>query len=122
MRSKRSGTEEWKEIIVNILGGTCQYCGSTKNIEIDHILPVAKGGANEIANLQLLCYSCHKDKHRFRNRATPQARDRVPFPPLGTYSSRIPPKIETDADVQATLATLKALITDLQTIRKRYPE
>jgi 5-methylcytosine-specific restriction endonuclease McrA len=30
-------------------------CGSTKRLELDHIVPVARGGASTVANLRLLC-------------------------------------------------------------------
>ena len=35
----------------------CQYpgCGSTYGLEIDHIVPVSRGGRGKIENLQLLC-------------------------------------------------------------------
>ena len=44
-------------------GGTCCYqdpltgvtCGSTHLVQIDHIVPVAQGGSDDIANLRLLC-------------------------------------------------------------------
>lgn len=37
----------------------CAYCGSTENLEIDHIKPVAKGGTNNFENLQILCKQCN---------------------------------------------------------------
>ncbi|MDJ0553622.1 MAG: HNH endonuclease [Microcoleaceae cyanobacterium MO_207.B10] len=47
----------------------CQSCGQTsKEIEltIDHIIPLARSGSNEISNLQTLCRSCNqKKKHLF---------------------------------------------------------
>lgn len=45
------------------LGGRCQLCGSTERISIDHILPIAKGGSNEIRNLQPLCIPCNCRKN-----------------------------------------------------------
>lgn len=44
---------------------TCQYCGkSAPNVvlEIDHILPVSKGGTNAILNLVTSCYDCNRGK------------------------------------------------------------
>jgi len=32
--------------------------------ELDHIIPLFKGGTNDIENLQALCADCHKDKTR----------------------------------------------------------
>lgn len=36
-------------------GGRCGECGAKENLEFDHIIPVAEGGASSARNLQLLC-------------------------------------------------------------------
>jgi len=36
--------------------------------EIDHILPVSKGGCSNIENAQALCLSCHRVKSNFENK------------------------------------------------------
>jgi 5-methylcytosine-specific restriction protein A len=43
---------------------TCQICGRvTLEGEVDHRIPLAKGGTDEDANLQWLCKTpCHADK------------------------------------------------------------
>lgn len=46
---------------------TCKECNKSKKthniaLEIDHIMPVSKGGTDEINNLQTLCYNCNRNK------------------------------------------------------------
>lgn len=47
---------------------TCQYCGNSINqepnllLEIDHKIPVSKGGLTEESNLQTLCWRCNRTK------------------------------------------------------------
>ncbi|HEX7624538.1 MAG TPA: HNH endonuclease signature motif containing protein, partial [Anaeromyxobacteraceae bacterium] len=43
-------------------GGRCQWpvasggvCGSTRRLELDHVVPVARGGASTTANLRVTC-------------------------------------------------------------------
>ena len=40
----------------------CACCGSTEDITIDHIIPLSKGGDDELNNLRLLCRSCNSRK------------------------------------------------------------
>lgn len=44
---------------------TCQYCGRKAPdvvLEVDHIVPVAKGGTNDIMNLVTSCWDCNRGK------------------------------------------------------------
>ena len=43
-------------------GGQCVKCGGKENLQLDHIIPVKKGGATTVNNLQLLCRSCNLTK------------------------------------------------------------
>jgi hypothetical protein len=43
-------------------GGQCVQCGSTFDLQYDHVLPLALGGANTVENLQLLCGQCNREK------------------------------------------------------------
>lgn len=55
----------WKEKCRQ-LNNLCQICFKTEpevTITIDHILPVAKGGTNNLDNLQPLCMDCNRKKH-----------------------------------------------------------
>lgn len=43
-------------------GGRCAECSAVEYLEFDHIIPVAKGGSNADANIQLLCRMCNLKK------------------------------------------------------------
>lgn len=43
-------------------GGRCRQCGSTEQLHFDHVIPVSRGGANTVANIQLLCAVCNRAK------------------------------------------------------------
>jgi 5-methylcytosine-specific restriction enzyme A len=52
----------------------CQSCGKIAGetqLSIDHIIPLSRGGKNDISNLQTLCLTCNQQKtnkidNRFR--------------------------------------------------------
>lgn len=41
---------------------TCQYCGSTKQLTIDHVLPRSKGGLHIWSNVVAACATCNSRK------------------------------------------------------------
>lgn len=43
-------------------GEICHHCGTNKNLTIDHIKPISKGGTNDLDNLQVLCLPCNLKK------------------------------------------------------------
>ena len=46
-------------------GFRCQYCGATaeqSRLEVDHIVPVSKGGTNDPDNLVTACHECNSGK------------------------------------------------------------
>lgn len=71
-------------------GKSCVQCGSTENLELDHIDRTTKIDHKiwswtrvkreaEIAKCQVLCHDCHKEKTRAENReiAKTQLRDKA---------------------------------------------
>ena len=65
-------------------GNRCEYCQSHQEyvmgqLQIDHITPVAKGGANAIDNLCLACELCNQYKWTRTDGLDPQTRQRVPL-------------------------------------------
>lgn len=62
-----------KELIYNRDDYTCKYCGYKAKpgtyswkmlpIEIDHVIPVSKGGKNIESNLVCACRRCNRKKH-----------------------------------------------------------
>lgn len=46
-------------------GFECQYCGTKKELTIDHIIPKAKGGKTSWNNLVTACKKCNSKKGNF---------------------------------------------------------
>lgn len=54
---------------------TCQYCGRTPpdvSLEVDHIIPVSKGGTNADDNLRTACFDCNRGKGDHSAKRRPQ--------------------------------------------------
>jgi hypothetical protein len=55
-------SETTKKIVFSRDGGICQCCGSSVNLEYDHITPFSCGGTSVPSNIQLLCMRCNRSK------------------------------------------------------------
>lgn len=54
--------DDVKQYIWTRDAGQCQSCGSVAELQFDHIIPVSKGGSNNVENLQILCGPCNRSK------------------------------------------------------------
>ncbi len=64
VKQRLNRTSELTKIIGEIwdrCGGKC-ICGSGHRIELDHVVPVSRGGTNAKSNFQFLCFSCNRSK------------------------------------------------------------
>lgn len=43
-------------------GHRCEKCGSDRDVQVDHIVPVSQGGGHQPGNLQVLCGAHHRVK------------------------------------------------------------
>jgi 5-methylcytosine-specific restriction endonuclease McrA len=63
--------------------GLCDYCQTAQTIviemELDHIVPEAAGGATEAENLCLACISCNTFKSAYQTDIDPPTSEEVPL-------------------------------------------
>lgn len=60
--SKMIETKPSKAMIYKRDDNKCQYCGSTRSLTIDHVIPKSKGGGDTWDNLVVACCSCNAKK------------------------------------------------------------
>lgn len=53
--------DQWQAVF-DKSGHVCVACGSADRLQLDHIVPVARGGRTEPDNLQVLCGPCNQSK------------------------------------------------------------
>lgn len=54
---------EWFALVQSY-EGKCAYCGVVAPLEVDHRVPLSRGGTNSIDNVLPACRSCNGAKHR----------------------------------------------------------
>ena len=88
---------------------TCTYCGHRRrasSLDIDHVIPVARGGSNDPSNLQVICRPCNQRKgvqtdEEFRvrySRLVPQRRLTPPRRRISQHEFREETKRTTQVD------------------------
>jgi len=53
--------KDWRGILRQY-HDACAYCGSTDRIELEHVIPIARGGRDAIGNIVPACYACNRSK------------------------------------------------------------
>jgi 5-methylcytosine-specific restriction endonuclease McrA len=53
---------ETRRVVWERDGGACVLCGDAFELQFDHVIPVALGGASTVDNLQVLCGTCNRAK------------------------------------------------------------
>ena len=52
----------WRRKIKERWDYECAYCGSPKNLTIDHVVPRSKGGTDFTKNVVCCCHDCNQSK------------------------------------------------------------
>lgn len=63
-RHKRNVSESKKKYIASSQKWSCAHCQQMldNTYEVDHVIPLYKGGTNDLTNLEALCRNCHGKK------------------------------------------------------------
>lgn len=64
-----------RQLISERDGGTCRWCGSPFDAQLDHVVPWSAYGSDTSDNLRVLCRDCNLDRSNY---ADPAARAAVP--------------------------------------------
>lgn len=79
MGTHRLAAKGWYMLRYKVLARdnfTCQYCGQyapNVRLEVDHIVPVADGGTEDMSNLVTSCWACNQGKEGLRTKVRPSA-------------------------------------------------
>lgn len=62
--TERTRGRRWMDLrhVVLVEEPVCMICERSASVEVDHIIPICKGGTDERNNLQGVCKACHDDK------------------------------------------------------------
>lgn len=55
-------TEEEEKQLVEDYGGRCAYCNRPADLQMDHVVPMARGGIHSIDNIVPACKACNVSK------------------------------------------------------------
>lgn len=80
--SRRAKEKPTKAAIYRRDNNTCQYCGSTRSLTIDHVIPRSRGGDSSWTNVTLACSTCNTRKGSKTPEQVGLKLRRKPRPPL----------------------------------------
>ena len=65
-KEKRTRGRRWMALrhVVMVEEPVCSICKRRPSVQVDHIVPVSKGGKDDRQNLQGVCLECHELKTR----------------------------------------------------------
>ena len=64
---------------------SCLYCGSSKDLTLDHVIPRSRGGRNTWQNLATCCKSCNGEKDNKTPKEANMTLRHIPFRPSYIY-------------------------------------
>ena len=102
--------------------GACQACGAalefgaTKTWQVDHVVPVFRGGASKIDNLQVLCAPCHDLK------SAPEKAEAARQRHAGQKVRRWLTHYEKDQLIESLRAELMAARAELARLAERHED
>lgn len=62
IKRRRWAVYQRRDAIFTRDGHACVECGATTSLEVDHIVPMSRGGTDDDENLQTLCKPCNSSK------------------------------------------------------------
>jgi len=79
-RSARKRAAVSVDVVREILGQECLACGARENLQIEHLIPLCRGGLHSEGNLATLCRSCNASKREltwteWKHSSRPRARE-----------------------------------------------
>ena len=59
---------EWDKVkqLTPLSGRRCAKCGTNKDLQRHHRVPLSKGGKNVVSNVEILCINCHARQHHHK--------------------------------------------------------
>jgi len=81
---RRSVSRRMQAQIRRRAGALCEYCHTAEEWQyvpftVDHIVPLAQGGANSLDNLALACFHCNRRKSAHPHALEPESNEVVPL-------------------------------------------